>query len=246
VEIKNIPGEPDFDPTPAYADTVLGEIEASHVPLRQVIVQSFYPPNLDEAKRLLPGVETAFLTSAGTTNEGGAAYASARGYTWWSPGWPVTKEQVDQAHGMGLKVVPWTIDKPDQIVAAAAAGVEAVITNDPVMARRALGLPLPSPPGPPLATGPVEHVQPVERVVGSRRARVRRGSFLLRVRVSAALRRTLTATLPGRRVAARGQLDAPGAGTYTVRMRLSAAGRRALLRRATLRLRVLGSLVRLS
>jgi glycerophosphoryl diester phosphodiesterase len=141
IEIKNIPGEPDFDPTPAYADTVLETIKASRVPLSQLIVQSFYPPNLDEAQRVLPNVATAFLTATGTSGAP-AFFAALRGYTWWSPAWPVSKGDVQQAQGLGLKVVPWTIDTPDGIRGAAAAGVDALITNDPVMAKRALGLPV--------------------------------------------------------------------------------------------------------
>jgi glycerophosphoryl diester phosphodiesterase len=137
IEIKNIPGEPDFDPSSAYADTVLETIRASRVPLSQLIIQSFYPPNLDEAQRVFPGVATAFLTATGASSAP-ALFAAARGSTWWSPAWPVSKADVDQAHGLGLKVVPWTIDTPDGIRGAAAAGVEALITNDPVMAKRAL------------------------------------------------------------------------------------------------------------
>jgi glycerophosphoryl diester phosphodiesterase len=141
IEIKNIPGEPDFDRSSAYADTVLETIKASRVPLSQVIIQSFYPPNLDEAQRVFPGVATAFLTASGASSAP-ALVAAARGYTWWSPAWPVSKTDVDQAHSLGLKVVPWTIDTPDGIRGAAAAGVDALITNDPVMAKRALGLPV--------------------------------------------------------------------------------------------------------
>jgi glycerophosphoryl diester phosphodiesterase len=142
VEIKNIPGEKDYDPTDAFAKTVTGVIRASRLPLSQLIIQSFYPPNLDVAKQELHGVETALLTGAGSTNFGGPEFAAARGYTWWSPGWPVTTSEVDRAHAIGLKVVPWTLDKPDQVRAAAAAGVDALITNDPVMAKKALGIPV--------------------------------------------------------------------------------------------------------
>ena len=142
VEIKNIPGEPDFDPTPAFATTILDEIKASKLPLRQLIIQSFYPPNLDQAAEQLPGVATAFLTSAGSA--AAVAATKARGYTWWSPSWPVTNVDVAEAHALGLKVVPWTIDNAADVKAAAAAGVDALITNDPVMARCALGLPKPS------------------------------------------------------------------------------------------------------
>jgi glycerophosphoryl diester phosphodiesterase len=138
IEIKNIPGEADFDPTPAFATTILEEIRASGIRPCQVIIQSFWPPNLDLAQQLLPGVQTAFLTSAGTTNAIGPAYSKAHNYTWWSPGWPVTGAEVDTAHTLGLRVVPWTLDKAADVKAAAAEGVDALITNDPVMAKHAL------------------------------------------------------------------------------------------------------------
>ena len=42
------------------------------------------------------------------------------------------------SHLLGLKVVPYTLDAPAQVTAAHAAGVDAVITDDPVMARNVL------------------------------------------------------------------------------------------------------------
>ena len=140
LEIKNIPGEKDFDPSPAFAETIVREIRASGLPLDQLIVQSFWPANLDVVAQELPGAQTSLLTFA-PVNEAGAQLAASRGYTWWSPAWPVSADQIAQAHGLGLKVVPWTIDTADGVRAAAAAGVDAVITNDPVMARQALGMP---------------------------------------------------------------------------------------------------------
>ena len=139
IEIKNIPGENDFDPTPLYAQTVVDAIEASRVPLSQVTVQSFWPPNLDVVESELPDAETSLLTFS-PVSTAGPEFAAARGYDWWSPAWPVTAAEVTRAHTAGVKVVPWTVDTADDVRAVAAAGADAVITNDPVMARRALGL----------------------------------------------------------------------------------------------------------
>jgi glycerophosphoryl diester phosphodiesterase len=138
LEIKNLPGDADFDPTPAFATTICDEIKASGLPLDQLIIQSFWPPNLDVAKQVLPGVQTAFLTFAG--GAAAAVYSAARGYEWWSPSWPVTAADVQAAHAAGEKVVPWTVDNATDVKAAADAGVDALITNDPVMAKRALGI----------------------------------------------------------------------------------------------------------
>lgn len=72
-------------------------------------------------------------------NEGGPAFAAANGYEWVSPGWPVGPAYVGEAHALGLEVVPYTLDSPQQIEDAAGQGVDAVISNDPGMARRVLG-----------------------------------------------------------------------------------------------------------
>ena len=45
---------------------------------------------------------------------------------------------VREAHAAGLKVVPFTLDRASEVRAAAKAGVDALITDDPVMAARVL------------------------------------------------------------------------------------------------------------
>ena len=139
LEIKNIPIDSDFDPTPAFANRVMDEVVSSGFPLSRLLVQSFWPANLDVAEQRLPGVETSLLT-LNQANEGGPSYASANGYEWVSPGWPVSASFVQQAHGAGRKIAVWTLNTESDIRAAAAIGVEAVITDDPAMAQRALGL----------------------------------------------------------------------------------------------------------
>ena len=139
LEIKNVPGDPDFDITSEYADTVAAAVKASNFPPERLIVQSFWPPNLDviEADPYFAETPTSFLTLE-QTNDGGPAVAAGEGYEYISPAWPVDEAYVAEAHGLGLKVVPYTIDDAEGIEGAAAVGVDAVITNDPLMARKAL------------------------------------------------------------------------------------------------------------
>ena len=168
IEIKNIPGENDFDGTSAYAESVIADVKASGVPRGQVIVQSFWPANLDVVEQQLPSVQTALLTFA-PTSSGGPEFTASRGYDWWSPNWPVSKSVIDRAHGLGLKVVPWTVDTASDVRDVAAAGADAVITNDPVMARQALGLPLAAvaPPGGTPASAPAPAAAVRLRACGS-------------------------------------------------------------------------------
>ncbi|HEV2814805.1 MAG TPA: glycerophosphodiester phosphodiesterase [Solirubrobacteraceae bacterium] len=127
----------DFDPEGVAAGRVLDVIAAAGLPKRRLIVQSFFPPNLALAKQRLPGVALAVLTLK--VGEGSAiAAARQAGAKWVSPEWPVSRGFVRRAHAAGRKVVPHTLDTRATVRAAQKAGVDALITDDPVMARRAL------------------------------------------------------------------------------------------------------------
>jgi glycerophosphoryl diester phosphodiesterase len=137
LEIKNQPGDPDFDPTPLFAQAVLGTIDASGIDKRRVLVQSFWPPNLDEAKPR--GYPTSLLLLQQVTNEQGIGVAADRDYDVVSPGWPPAMDRkafVDTARERGLATVPYTIDDRAEIVRAFDVGVDAVITNDPRLGLR--------------------------------------------------------------------------------------------------------------
>jgi len=135
IEIKNVPTDPDFDATDRFATTVSKAIRLSRVPQSQLIVQSFWPPNLRVAQALLPHAELSFLTLS-AANTGGVTYASANGIQWVSPQWPVDAAYIAHAHSAGREIVPYTIDTKGDMAAAAANGVDAIITNDPTRARR--------------------------------------------------------------------------------------------------------------
>ena len=117
MEIKNQPTDPDFDATSGFANTVMAAVSATGFPRSRLIVQSFWPPNLTAAKARLPGVQTSFLTLE-QANGGGPAFAQANGHQWVSPAWPVSSAFVADAHGRGLKVVPYTLNAPAEFRAA--------------------------------------------------------------------------------------------------------------------------------
>ena len=142
IEIKNQPTDPDFDSTERFASIVCRVIKNSGVPQRRLIIQSFFPPNLTAAKRILPNAQLSFLTLS-ALNPFAVTTAQSSGYDWVSPQWPIDQAFVNDAHAAGLKVVPYTIDSPRDMRAARALGVDALITNDPTRARRVLQQPAP-------------------------------------------------------------------------------------------------------
>jgi glycerophosphoryl diester phosphodiesterase len=139
LEIKNVPTDPDFDSGDGFANAVMNTVIASGFPRARLIVQSFWPANLTVAKSRLPGVATSFLTLA-QSNDGGPSFAAANGYQWVSPAWPVSASYVAEAHGMGRRVVPYTLDTASDVRQAASIGTDALISDDPAMAARVLGL----------------------------------------------------------------------------------------------------------
>jgi glycerophosphoryl diester phosphodiesterase len=139
----DISGEPG---APGLAAKVMDVVAATGMPAARLILQSSSPADLDIAKARLPGVATSLVTpQAG--NAAGPTTASSRGYEWVSPEWPVDAAYVAGAHALGRKVVPYPVDDAGRVQAAAALGVDALITDDPGMARRALGLPDGTDPG---------------------------------------------------------------------------------------------------
>ena len=124
LEIKNQPTDADFDNTSGFANAVMDVVVASGLPAERLIVQSFWPPNLQVAQQRLPGVATALLT-LNQMNDGGPAAAAAAGNEWVSPGWPIDAGYVSNAHSLGRMVVPYTLNLESDVSAAAALGVEA-------------------------------------------------------------------------------------------------------------------------
>ena len=139
LEIKNQPPDPDFDPTPGFAQTVLNAVEQSGIDKKTVLIQSFLPPNLDQAKAR--GFSTSLLLLQQASNQQGIDLAKQNGYSVVSPGWPTAEDPktfVTSAHAAGLPVIPYTIDSKAEIERALDAGVDGVITNEAVIGVQTL------------------------------------------------------------------------------------------------------------
>ena len=223
LEIKNYPTDDDYDPTDAFANRIMDIVLESKIPANRVIIQSFTPPNLAVAERRMPDADKAFLALAGTQDLA-LQNADASNYEWVSPAWPVDKDYVDEAHSKDIKVVPYTINKADQVQAAADAGVDALITDDPFMALKTLD-----------KQGPKATL----RARTTKLAKVKRsGKLPLTVTLDEAGTANITARLGGK-VAGTARVEAGrGGGSKKVALRLSGPARKRLagMKRATFKL----------
>jgi glycerophosphoryl diester phosphodiesterase len=152
VEIKNIPGEANFDPAgTAVADALLDLVTRTRFPTGRLVVQSFWPASLETVERGAPTIATALLTTSqlpgappgvGFTVGSNALFATARGYEIVSPdeaSVDLGAESVGAAQALGRQVVVWTIDDPGRMAQVAAFGVDGIITNRPDLAYATLG-----------------------------------------------------------------------------------------------------------
>lgn len=122
--------------------------------LERTLVSSFLPVAVLETGRLAPGVRRGLVTEfwnptvVSVVRDCGADTVCIERTL-------ATPERLAEIAAMGLRVVVWTVDDPAEVGALVRAGVEAVITNDPlraVAARDAVkgmarGLPIPGAPG---------------------------------------------------------------------------------------------------
>lgn len=127
----------------------------------RVTIQSFDWRTLQVVRDIAPGIRTAYLTIV-TPEEGNVslegtspwtagfdpvrfggslpAAIRAAGGAIWSPYHPnLTPELVKEAQGLGLQVLPWTVNGESDMRRLVDWGVDGLITDDPVLARRVLG-----------------------------------------------------------------------------------------------------------
>ena len=132
IEIKDQPGEANFDPTgTATAQVLVPLIEASGLKDR-TIVQSFWPAALTVVKAMDHSIKTQLLTVFATTPY--LAYAIANGDEIIAPDSTqpdFTSTFVAAAHAAGKLVIPYTPDTAADLTATAVTGVDGEITNFP-------------------------------------------------------------------------------------------------------------------
>ncbi|MDP8980160.1 MAG: glycerophosphodiester phosphodiesterase [Acidobacteriota bacterium] len=130
IETKSYPDKPEFTPAPdVFARMMLDRIRAHKLESR-VIVQSFDFRTLRAMKKLAPKIRLAALWEGDARSFVDIAKEAQAGII--SPDYHlVTLEQVQASHAAGLQVIPWTVNTPRDWDRLIAAGVDAIISDDP-------------------------------------------------------------------------------------------------------------------
>ncbi len=173
IEIKTSPDKPGDTLAPEdFAGALLGLIAREGMSSR-VIIQSFDWRALKAVQELAPKIPTSYLSAqqrfldniaAGKANDSawtaGVQFrdhgsipkmVKAAGGAIWSPYYlELSAELVTEAHALGLQVIPWTVDKTEDMARLIDWGVDGLITDRPdflrqVMAEKKVPLPKPTP-----------------------------------------------------------------------------------------------------
>ncbi|MDJ0791649.1 MAG: glycerophosphodiester phosphodiesterase [Acidimicrobiia bacterium] len=142
VEIKNSPGDPAFDPDRRNTVAALDMIRQIDEPSR-IILSSFDPESVAVGRRHSPDILAGLLIGSLVPIPEGVAAARELGVEALHP--PMSSiadspvDQVNRIRESGLSTVVWNANTSAEIAAAAAAGVDVIITDDPGMARSVLG-----------------------------------------------------------------------------------------------------------
>jgi glycerophosphoryl diester phosphodiesterase len=172
IETKLDPRTPDVTPKPeAFAEALIAEIRKAGMEKRAT-VQSFDWGTLNVVKRIAPGIATVCLTTQQGSDDnigadqpgpspwlggldvhafGGSVpqLVKAAGAAVWSPDHTdLSAAALAESHALGLLVVPWTANDPDDMARLIDMGVDGLISDRPDILRRVLadhGRAVPSP-----------------------------------------------------------------------------------------------------
>ena len=129
IEIKIFGERPDLTPGPELFTRLIYDLIRNHKLERRAIVQSFDPRTLRAMKRLDPSIPRGALFETERDWDGVAREFEA---TILSPEYRlVSRERVSKAHAAGQRVIPWTVNRPNDWAKLADAGVDAIISDDP-------------------------------------------------------------------------------------------------------------------
>ena len=161
IETKIDPNHPDQSPDPQTFVTMLLDLIDAEGFVDRVMIQSFDWRTLQLVQQRSPRIPTVYLTlqrGSGSTialdkatdwtagfnpaDHGGSLPRTikAAGGAIWSPYFgDIDAALVTEAHGLGVRVVVWTVNKPDDMARMIELGVDGIISDRPDLLRQVAG-----------------------------------------------------------------------------------------------------------
>lgn len=132
VEIKIDAEHPERTAPPAVAVEAVVSVLRERGVIGRAIIQSFDWSVVREVREVEPSIPTSCLSEPKRVTGDVVGLAAEAGCAYWSPSFEtLTEAQVRQAHGLGLRVVPWTVNEVEDLRRVIALGVDGVISDYP-------------------------------------------------------------------------------------------------------------------
>jgi len=152
IELKTFPDQPNRSAGAVeMAEAVAAAADAAGITPR-ITVEGFDWRGPRHLRRIRPHLRLAWLTSAATVRHaaiwwdgpqpgdyGGSvprAVAAEGGPVWAPEHAGLTRDLVEEAHALGLQVMPWTVNHPSRMRRLLGWGVDGLVTDRPDLARR--------------------------------------------------------------------------------------------------------------
>ena len=156
IELKTFPADPGRSasgPELAAGGGCRGGCGRCHA---RITVEGFDWRGPRHLRRIRPDVRLAWLTRAETVRDAGLwwdgphpadfggsvprAVAAEGGPVWAPDHTDLTQDLVDEAHGLGLLVIPWTVNDSQDMQRLITWGVDGIVTDRPDRARQVVAL----------------------------------------------------------------------------------------------------------
>lgn len=152
IELKSMPAHPGWTVDAEEMVERVLHVAGAAGALERITVQSFDWRAPRHARRIRPGVARGWLTAAATVADAPLwlgrhvagmdgvpdAIAKEGGGTWTAEHTDLTEDLLAEAHGLGLLVVPWTVNARADMLTLLDWGVDGLITDWPDRALAAL------------------------------------------------------------------------------------------------------------
>jgi len=130
IETKIYPGKPELTPAPhEFAEKII-KLARDEGFLSKIILQSFDDRTLLAAREIEPKIVTSMLTSDNHIDYVAVAVAAKANIVSPDHDWILVGD-VRRLHKLGIKVLPWTVNTPDDWKKMLALGVDGIISDYP-------------------------------------------------------------------------------------------------------------------
>lgn len=138
IEIKNLPGDPDWDAEHQISAAVAG-LAVAYRDYDALLITSFTMDTVGRIGHIDPSIPCGLLVADAAGLPQAMDWSASVGLKAFNPYAPlVDAALVSRAHGAGLSVNVWTVNDERRIVEMIELGVDGIITDDPAVARRIL------------------------------------------------------------------------------------------------------------